>query len=187
MSVPVKLNLGCGERHIPGYVNVDRCGTPDVTHDLEKFPWPWEDNAVEEVLMTHVLEHLGATTEVFLAIMKELYRVCKNGARIQVTVPYPRHDDFINDPTHVRALTAESFVLFSKAKNREWRNTYANSPLGIYADVDFEVIDIKYTPDGIWLEKLAKNECTNDDVFTANRLYNNVIRQIQVTVKVVKP
>jgi hypothetical protein len=29
----LRLNLGCGARRLDGYLNVDRCGTPDVTHD----------------------------------------------------------------------------------------------------------------------------------------------------------
>jgi hypothetical protein len=35
----IKLNLGCGKNPMPGYVNVDKFGTPDVRHDLETFPW----------------------------------------------------------------------------------------------------------------------------------------------------
>ena len=36
----MKYNLGCGDKKIDGYVNVDVCGTPDVTCDLAVFPWP---------------------------------------------------------------------------------------------------------------------------------------------------
>ena len=31
----IKLNLGCGEKRLPGYLNVDKFGTPDLKHDLE--------------------------------------------------------------------------------------------------------------------------------------------------------
>jgi hypothetical protein len=94
----LKLNLGCGKNPKPGYVNVDKYDNPDVLHDLETFPWPWKDNSVNEIRLIHVLEHLGERKEVFLNIIKELYRICVASATIHIVVPHPRHDDFINDP-----------------------------------------------------------------------------------------
>jgi len=71
----LKLNLGCGKRMIPGFVNVDKYGSPELKFDLETFPWPWDDNSVEQIMMIHVMEHLGRDPEIFLSIMKELYPV----------------------------------------------------------------------------------------------------------------
>ena len=63
----MRLNLGCGYNKREGFVNVDsspHCA-PDLIHDLEEFPWPWADSSIDEILMVYVLEHLGATTEVY--------------------------------------------------------------------------------------------------------------------------
>src|SRR4051812_28847226 len=117
----LKLNLGSGQNPKPGYINVDKFGSPDVTCDLEQFPWPWEDNSVGEVEMFHVLEHLGESTATFMGIIKELYRVCRDGAMMRISVPHPRCDDFLNDPTHVRPITPEVMSLFSKRLNEEWK------------------------------------------------------------------
>ncbi len=96
----MKINMGCGMRKLEGYLNLDRDDmvAPDLVHDLESFPWPFDDNAAEEVVFTHVLEHLGESSKVFLGIMSELYRICAPGAQVVIKVPHPRHDDFINDP-----------------------------------------------------------------------------------------
>ena len=78
----MRLNLGCGQDKRDGWTNVDKMAAaePDQVVDLEELPWPWPDSSVEEVAMKHVLEHLGAETDVYLGIIKELYRVCRHGA-----------------------------------------------------------------------------------------------------------
>ena len=70
----MRLNLGCGNRKLEGWVNVDREAAckPDRVADLEKLPWPWPDDSAEEVMLSHVLEHLGADPKVYLGIVKEL-------------------------------------------------------------------------------------------------------------------
>ena len=87
----MKLNLGCGVNKIEGYLNIDKypSGNPDMLMDLEEIPWKFDENSVDEILLNHVLEHLGAEVEVFFSIIKEMYRVCKNGTIIQINVPHP--------------------------------------------------------------------------------------------------
>lgn len=115
----LKLNLGCSTNLREGYLNVDKFGEPELRHDLKEFPWPWEDRSVFEIFLNHVLEHLGQTTNIYLGIIKEMCRVMIPEGHIFIVVPHPRHDDFINDPTHVRVVTPEHMRLFSKSKNQE--------------------------------------------------------------------
>lgn len=183
----MKLNLGSGLNPIPDYINVDKFGNPDVKHDLEVSPWPWDDSSVDEIRMNHILEHLGETTEVFFSIIKELYRVCKPGALIAIAVPHPRHDDFITDPTHVRAITARTFELFSKDLNRRWAKIgAANSPLGLFLDVDFKIKKVQYGLEKQWAEKLDKKELTPEQIDEKARALNNVVKDIQIILEVVK-
>lgn len=112
----MRLNMGCGHRKADGYLNVDlspACA-PDQVVDLEVVPWPWPDDAPEEVVFFHCLEHLGRDPRVFLSLFQELYRVCRNDALIRIVVPHPRHDHFLNDPNHVRAITPNLLALFSR-------------------------------------------------------------------------
>src|SRR5271154_2869493 len=118
----MNLNMGCGYKKIAGYVNVDvspQC-SPDMAIDLETTPWPWLSNSADAVLFNHSLEHLGASPGAFEALMRELYRICRPGAAVTINVPHPRHDDFIDDPTHVRAVTPALLTLFSKKANQEF-------------------------------------------------------------------
>ena len=187
MNKSIKLNLGCGQNSKPGYVNVDKYGQPDIRHDLETFPWPWEDNTVSEIVLNHVLEHLGQSQAVYLKIIQEMYRICVPGAVIQVAVPHPRSDEFINDPTHVRVVTPAGMELFSKSRNKYWiKNGYANSPLGLYLDVDFEMVAVNYSLAPDWSQKLKSGECTQKEICRAMQTYNNVAQEIRMELSVRK-
>lgn len=72
-----RLNLGCGFDKRDGWVNADNfkeC-SPDLLFNIENTPWPIKDSEFDYILMKHVLEHVGASLEVFASIMRELYRV----------------------------------------------------------------------------------------------------------------
>lgn len=82
----------------------------DVLVDLSKFPWPFRDNAFDEILAIHVLEHLPDT----LRVMEEVHRVTRPGATITIEVPHYKHSNAYKDPTHVRLFTEETFDYFGK-------------------------------------------------------------------------
>lgn len=183
----MKLNLGCGQHRLPGYVNVDKYGSPDLRHDLEVFPWPWPDGSVDEVLLHHVLEHLGQSPQVFIGIIKELYRVCKPDAPVRITVPHPRHDHFLGDPTHVRPISADVFYLFSKQMNLEWQKTgLANSPLALHHGVDFEIIEHVFMLEDKYRAARKSGQLDQQALDELIRERNNVVREIQLTLRVVK-
>ena len=185
----MKLNLGCGNYKMDEFVNVDKFAyyEPDKVVDLEVFPWPWADNAVDEVVMSHVLEHLGQETEIYFGIIKELYRVCGDGAEVRIAVPHPRHDDFLNDPTHVRAVTVEALAMFSKKACDEFvAQKAANTPLAHILEVDFEMEDMKFTLEQPWLSKVQSGAMGDTDLLLAIRQHNNVIKETSVKLRVHK-
>lgn len=183
----VKLNLGCGSRQLAGWSNVDKFGSPDLVCDLEVFPWPWEDNAVSEVLLSHVLEHLGQAPDVFVGIMKELYRVCANGARVKIMVPHPRHDFFLNDPTHVRPISVATMEMFSRRLNLIWQEDgAANTPLALYHNVDFEIVSARSILDEPYKTRFLNKEIGPDELQMLERTLNNVVAEIEMVLAVVK-
>lgn len=183
----MKLNLGCGSQILPGYCNVDKFGEPDLKWDLEAFPWPWPDDSAEEVLLSHVLEHLGQTPNAFLAVMQELYRVCRNGALVRVIVPHPRSDLFLADPTHVRAITPLMLELFSRRLNQEWRQMGgANTPLALQCGVDFEIVSSVMILEEPYLSLHRSGRITTEQLQEMERTQNNIVSQIEMVLKVVK-
>jgi hypothetical protein len=186
----MKFNMGCGRRRLDGFVNVDSSPVcePDEVWDLEVTPWPWADDCAEEVHVTHSLEHMGATSTGFLAIIKELYRICAPGCRIEVAVPHPRHDDFLNDPTHVRPITPELMSLFDRARNDAWQASgAANSPLAHYTGVDFRIEHVARVLAEPYSSQLRSGALTAAELADAVLSRNNVIKEIRLTLQAVKP
>jgi ubiquinone/menaquinone biosynthesis C-methylase UbiE len=184
----MKLNLGSGQNKQAGFINVDKYDTfaPDILADLEILPWPFEDNSADEIRMSHVLEHLGATTGVFLGIIRELYRVLKPQAPLHIRVPHPRSEHFIGDPTHVRPISPAVLALFSQKHNRESQaNGWSDTTLGLYLGVDFEVRSVYWVLARRWAQRYSAGEISKEQLEEAMETYNNVVDEIEmVLVKV---
>jgi ubiquinone/menaquinone biosynthesis C-methylase UbiE len=81
-----KLNIGCGKDIKKDYINLDKAKAPgvDVIHDIDQYPWPFEDNYFDEVYGRDVIEHVK---DLFKAMM-EIKRICKDDAVVRLIVPY---------------------------------------------------------------------------------------------------
>ena len=84
-----RLNLGCGDKKREGYTNVDLCGDPDLTCDLNVFPWPFADNSVDEVFSEHFLEHVMD----YEKTVWEMHRILKPGGLLHFKVPHFKRSD----------------------------------------------------------------------------------------------
>jgi SAM-dependent methyltransferase len=105
------LNLGCGRERREDAINLDRVAevNPDVVHDLNEVPWPFEENQFAEVQARDILEHCVD----LLATMEEIHRVCRNGAIVQITTPHFSCANSFTDPTHRQHLGYFSFDYFT--------------------------------------------------------------------------
>ena len=111
MSQPLKmLDLGCGNTKRPGAVGVDFNDrtAADIVHNLNSFPYPFEDASFDEIYLDNVLEHLDDV----MGVMEEVHRICKPGGVVKVIVPYFRSLWAFMDPTHKHFFTVNSFAYF---------------------------------------------------------------------------
>jgi SAM-dependent methyltransferase len=88
-AAPLKLNLGCGDKILDGYINVDVAASrggrsPDVLCDLRRLE-PFADGSAEEVLAVHVVEHFWRWE--VLDVLKEWVRVLRPGGRMVLECP----------------------------------------------------------------------------------------------------
>lgn len=190
MGSKLKLNLGCGMNHLDGWLNVDNsaASNPDLAYDLEQTPWPWPDSSADALRFNHSLEHMGQDTKTFLAIMGEIYRVGRDGAEVEISAPHPRHDSFLYDPTHVRAITPEMLLMFDKDKNEQWvRASASNSPLGLYLSIDLQMIEATMILDEPYLSQFRSGELKGDEISRLARERNNVIVECRIKLRVRKP
>jgi len=116
MKKPVMLNIGCGLNTFDGWVNVDgfdNCN-PDVLWDLNKTPWPWDNNSVDQIYANHVFEHLRD----WLSALKECARILKPGGELQINVPDHTSTTSQGYIDHLHILSPYSFHMTLKQESR---------------------------------------------------------------------
>jgi SAM-dependent methyltransferase len=98
----VRLNLGCGDKIIPGYINVDVADArneqvPDVVCDIRQLTVFSSDTA-DEILSVHVIEHFWRWEAP--GVLKEWVRVLRPGGRMIIECPnlISACRDFLEDP-----------------------------------------------------------------------------------------
>ena len=104
------LDLGCGKKKKDGAIGVDFSDRhdADVIHDLNAFPYPFDDNSIDVIYLDNVLEHLDEP----LKVMEEVHRICKPNGLVKVIVPYFRSVWAFIDPTHKHYFTVDSFAYY---------------------------------------------------------------------------
>jgi len=107
----LKLNLGCGRDIRKGWINLDKTNYlgVDIVFDLNVFPYPFQDNTFDVILMQDVLEHL----EDPVAVMKEIYRISKNGCIIIIRTPHPESPLMKQDKTHISKIEPDFLINFN--------------------------------------------------------------------------
>ncbi len=157
----LKLDIACGKNKKPGFIGVDIWDGADIVANLEKFPWPFEDNSVDAIFCSHYIEH----TPDLISFANELHRILKVGAKAEIIAPYYSSIRAWQDPTHLRAISENTFLYFNKG----WREINRLDHYPIVSDFDFEY---SYIIDPAWRGK------NDDELKFAIKHYINVVSDI---------
>jgi len=101
------LNIGCGKQKIEGFINLD-CNknlNPDVVHNLEETPLPFDTMSIDGGLASHILEHIRNLPE----LLQDIWRITKLGGAWEIRTPHYLSPDAWGDLTHVRSFSQQSF------------------------------------------------------------------------------
>jgi len=106
----VKIDLGCGKKKREGHLGLDNSATSaaDVVCDFRR-GLPLRNDSCDGAVADNLLEHLPD----LIGFMNELWRVMRDGAEVQVIVPYYTSAGAHQDPTHVRFFTEKTFLYFN--------------------------------------------------------------------------
>lgn len=131
----LKLDLASGQNCREGYESVDRWKGAKHVVDLLKFPWPFKDNSCEALHCSHFVEHIphgDGEKDLFFAFFDECWRILKPGSILTVITPCGRSNRAWYDPTHRRAIMAETFLYL----NANWRKQNLLDHYNVLCDFD---------------------------------------------------
>jgi SAM-dependent methyltransferase len=106
----IAVQLGAGRFARPDWITVDIYPHPGITHvaDLNE-RWPFEDDSVDFIDASHILEHLRSP----IHSMNEAWRVLKMGGVIDIVVPSTDGRGAFQDTTHVSFWNKNSFLYYA--------------------------------------------------------------------------
>jgi len=82
----VKLHLGCGEKRIEGFINIDSRYLPTVDKvDNIRFLRSFENNSIDLIYASHVLEHFSRWD--YKQCLKRWHELLKPHATLRIGVP----------------------------------------------------------------------------------------------------
>ncbi|MBC7427469.1 MAG: methyltransferase domain-containing protein [Bacteriovorax sp.] len=185
MKTSRKLNLGAGTIILNDFVNLDCAQIPgiDVVHDLNSYPWPFEDNTFDYVLAEDLIEHLNNP----MTAIEEIHRITSSGGIAEIQVPYWNSWSANTDLSHRHRFTEHSFDYFDPGRKLgQLRYYYSNAKFNITEE------EIAITPILPWLPLprfsyfKIKNKFILKFFYFLAGFFCNVIQDFRVKMKVIK-
>lgn len=165
----VKIDIGCGSSKVPGYTGVDICDIEgvDIVHDLEQYPWPFENESVDEIHCSHYAEHVSC----LIKFMDESFRILKYGGTMFIRSPYYNSIRAWQDPTHRQEISEATFCYYNAA----WRKENKLSHYKIVSDFDFQ-FGYEYAPEWTLRSDEAKSFAAKHWTNVVNDIYVRLVK-----------
>ena len=118
---------------------------PDVLHDLNVLPYPFEDNTFHEIHAYEVMEHVGQQGDYkfFFAQWTELWRILKPDGIFVGTSPVQSNGWAWGDPGHTRIISPECLTFLIQEEYRKQVGKTAMSDYRWIYKADFELLYLK--------------------------------------------
>ena len=185
------LNLNCGFNKLKDAVNVDALDVfqPDLVFDPNSGKWPWESDTFDYIYALDVMHKLGHSGVSFIDIIKEMWRVSRDGALWEIRVPHPRCDFIHGSPSNVRSVTVETFHALDKNRNMAMIQAKMNAELLPFIHgIDLQVVDVKYDNiTSVYGQMMRDGKIKPEELAYAANHSCNVIETIEMMVQVHKP
>jgi SAM-dependent methyltransferase len=101
------LNLAAGMKQRKDAVNVDVTEYPGIDQivDLSVFPWPWENDSIDGIYASHIIEHFFDQEK----FIYECLRILKKGGFLRLNVPHSSCATSIGCMGHFRTYSYSTF------------------------------------------------------------------------------
>ena len=158
-----RLDLACGQRPLEGFEGVDLLAAAEHRIDLLKFPWPFDDDSVDELYCSHFVEHIDCRlveprdlvdanpqtlarwvgVDLLFGFFDEAWRILRHGGKMKVIVPSLKTDRAFQDPTHRRFLPMATFLYLNqgwlKANGLDHYRTRSNFEVNVNPTIPAEL------------------------------------------------
>lgn len=106
-------------------LDIDSAVGPDIVHDLNNIPYPFDDNMFDEIHAYEVLEHCGRQGDwrFFFNQFEEFWRILKPGGFLIGTCPQWDSVWAWSDPGHTRIISPESMIFLDQSEYEQCGRT----------------------------------------------------------------
>lgn len=142
------LNLGCGLKHMIGAINIDAYenAKPDILHDLNITPWPFENDSIDAIFASHIFEHLTNWWGAF----EECGRILKAGGTLEIATPDASSDSALAYRDHYQVFMLYSFHGAFTHDQKPFRHGSNAWAVGVAGSVPLKIVRYEQHPHGCY-------------------------------------